>query len=128
MSRRPGSYWLLWLLAATGCAASGPEANAPGDEDVGDSRFIDDDGTVKSWGGGSRAPSRIGLADDVVVLRCRISTEGEFFGCSRLRGPRVAEDRLVASLKRVRVQPVYRDGEPVEVWTKLMFRVRFVMP
>ncbi|MFT3775316.1 MAG: hypothetical protein QM820_58960 [Minicystis sp.] len=113
---------VLLLLALSACAA-GP-ASAPSSEDV---TFIDDDGTVKPPSPGGTPLADIGLSDNLVRLRCSVSTEGRVFGCTRLSGPPVMEDRLVEALKRVRVEPVMQDGHPVEALRTFAFRIQFVM-
>jgi hypothetical protein len=89
--------------------------------------YIDEDGNEKSWAPGSRAPSNIGLQDDVLMLRCRVSAEGDIFGCTRLRGPRAAEDDTIAALKKRKVEPDLDDGRPIESSRIFLVRVSFLM-
>ena len=127
-SPRLGSVLLspsMVLVAA--CASSALDGRATAPRPAADESFIDEDGTMKPRGGGTAALSPVGLADDIVRVRCIVSTEGVVFGCSQLSGPRVVEDRLVAALKKVRVAPALEDGKPVEARRTFAFRVGFVM-
>ncbi|WP_437840823.1 hypothetical protein [Sorangium sp. So ce1153] len=121
---------VLFFLGATACAASTPATEAAPsavDEHAESAWYVDDDGNAKPWVPGGSAHSDLGLQDDIIEVRCRLSTEGEYYGCRRLRGPRAAEDNVFAALKRMRAEPVVSDGEPVEVWRTLTFRVGFLM-
>ncbi|WP_437737873.1 hypothetical protein [Sorangium sp. So ce1335] len=123
-------FIVVTAIGVTACAASGPatEAASPAVEDrAGSAWFIDADGNVKTWVPGSSAPSDLSLQDDVMEVRCRVSTEGEYYGCRRLRGPRSAEDDVFAALRTMRAEPATSNGEPVEVWRTLTFRLGFRM-
>lgn len=127
---RPSRWHWGFLVSVAACASNGPGAGTaplgparPGEAES----FIDDDGTVKDRGPGSAAPSDIGLPNDIVRIRCHVSTEGTFFGCRQLSGPPIVEDRLVEALKRTRVKPVMEDGKPVEAIRTLTFHIRFLM-
>jgi hypothetical protein len=127
---RPSRWYWAFFLGVAACASNGPgerttpEALAsPAEAES----FIDDDGTVKARGPGTAAPSDVGLPDDLVRIRCHVSTEGDVFGCTQLRGPPVVEERLVRFLKRTRVKPVMQDGKPVEALRTFTFRITFLM-
>ncbi|WP_437291486.1 hypothetical protein [Sorangium sp. So ce406] len=123
-------FGFVFFVGATACAASGPatEAASPAVEDRAESAwYIDADGNTKPWGTGGTAPSDLGLQDDIIEVRCRLSTKGEYYGCRRLRGPRSAEDDVFAALKQMRAAPVTSNGAPVEVWRTLTFRLQFRM-
>ncbi|XXY49553.1 hypothetical protein WME91_00160 [Sorangium sp. So ce269] len=121
---------VLLFIGATACAASTPATEAAPsavDERAESAWYIDADGNAKPWVPGGSAHSDLGLQDDILQVRCRLSTAGEYYGCRRLRGPRAVEDDVFAALKRVRAEPVVSDGKPVEVWRTLSFRVGFLM-
>jgi hypothetical protein len=125
------AVWGLLSLGLAACASSNePGARtAPSEMEprAEPDRFIDDDGTVKDRVPGSAAPSEIGLPNDIVRIRCHVSTEGAVFGCTQLSGPSVVEERLVTALKRTRVKPILEDGKPVEGLRTFVVRIKFLM-
>lgn len=104
--------------AADGAAVAGPAKEK-------EEMFIDDDGTVRPWHG--LTFNQVDWPENLARVRCRVSTDGEVYGCILLSGPRSVEERLAAALHQIRVEPVKNEeGKPLEVLRTFTFRVKFV--